>query len=82
MTSLVTCKDFLSELSDYLDDSVQGNLRQELEAHLQECPNCYVVCDTTKKTIQIYRGTEPMPVPAEVHARLLAAVRRKAAAAC
>lgn len=80
MTSLVTCKDFLSELSDYLDESVQGSLRQELEAHLKECPNCYVVCDTTKKTIQIYRGTEPMPVPVEVHDRLLAAVRRKAAA--
>jgi anti-sigma factor RsiW len=80
MTSLVTCKDFLSELSEYLDDSVQGTLRQELETHLKECPNCYVVCDTTKKTIQIYRGSEPVPVPTEVHARLLAALRRKTAA--
>ena len=67
MTSLVTCKDFLNELNDYLDDTVQGEVRQELEHHLSECPNCYVVCDTTKKTIQIYRGTEAYPIPSEVH---------------
>jgi anti-sigma factor RsiW len=76
---LVTCKDFLNELSDYLDDSVQGDIRAELEKHLSECPNCYVICDTTRKTIEIYRGTEVLPVPPEVHERLLAAVRKKAA---
>lgn len=77
MTSLVTCKDFLNELNDYLDDSVEGEVREELEHHLSECPNCYVVCDTTKKTIQIYRGTEAYPMPAEVGERLAAALRSK-----
>jgi anti-sigma factor RsiW len=77
MTSLVTCKDFLSELSDYLDDSVSPEVRKELEQHLGECPNCWVVCDTTKKTIQIYRGVDPYPVPAGVHDRLLAVLNKK-----
>jgi Putative zinc-finger len=77
MTSLVTCKDFLNELNDYLDDTVEGEVRQELEHHLSECPNCYVVCDTTKKTIQIYRGTEAYPMPADVQERLRAALRAK-----
>jgi len=74
---LVTCKDFLNELSEYLDDSVQGDVREELEHHLSECPNCYVICDTTKKTIQIYQGTEAYPIPAEVHDRLEQALRSK-----
>ncbi len=77
MTSLVTCKDFLNELSEYLDETVDGSVRQELEQHLSECPNCYVVCDTTKKTIAIYRGSEQYPIPGEVHQRLLAALRQK-----
>ncbi len=77
MTSLLTCKDFLNELNDYLDDTVQGSVRQELEEHLSECPNCYVICDTTKKTIQIYRGAEAYPIPAGVHQRLVEALKSK-----
>jgi hypothetical protein len=75
---LVTCKDFLNELNDYLDETVEASVKQELEQHLSECPNCYVICDTTKKTIQVYRGTEPYPMPPEVHQRLLSALYRKA----
>lgn len=74
---MVTCKDFLNELNDYLDETVEASVKQELEQHLSECPNCYVICDTTKKTIQIYRGTEPYPMPPEVHQRLLSALHRK-----
>jgi len=74
---LVTCKDFLDELNDFLDETVEASVKQELEQHLSECPNCYVICDTTKKTIQIYRGTEPYPMPPEVHQRLLSALHRK-----
>jgi len=74
---LVTCKDFLNELNDYLDERVEASVRHELEQHLSECPNCYVICDTTKRTIQIYRGAEPYPIPPEVHQRLLSALYRK-----
>ncbi len=77
MTSLVTCKQFLDELNDFLDESVQGEVRKELEDHLNECPNCWVVCDTTKKTIQIYRGVDPYPMPQGVHERLVEALRKK-----
>ena len=74
---MITCKDFLSELNEYLDEECRDEARKELEQHLSECPNCYVICDTTKKTIQIYRGTEPYPMPPEVHQRLLSALHRK-----
>jgi anti-sigma factor RsiW len=77
MTPLVTCKDFLNELNDYLDESLEAGVRRELEEHLSECPNCFVICDTTKRTIQIYRGTDPYPIPSEVHQRLLSALRTK-----
>jgi hypothetical protein len=35
------------------------------------------VCDTTKKTIQIYRGVDPYPIPSGVHERLLAVLHKK-----
>lgn len=77
---MLTCKDFLKELSDYLDESLDAEVRAKLEQHITECPNCWVITDTTRKTIQIYKGMEPYPIPTEVEARLMKALERKMAA--
>jgi anti-sigma factor RsiW len=78
---LLTCKDFLAELTDYLDENTDAELRAKLEKHISECPNCWVVCDTTRKTIAIYKGHEKACcVPEEVQKRLMAAMERKQAA--
>jgi anti-sigma factor RsiW len=77
---LLTCKQFLEELSDFLDESVDAEIRSKLEEHIMECPNCWVICDTTKKTVQIYKGMEPYRVPEDVERRLMAALERKMAA--
>jgi hypothetical protein len=67
-------------LNEYLDESVDSEVRSKLEQHMSECPNCWVITDTTKKTIQIYKGMEPYPIPADVESRLMAALERKLAA--
>ncbi len=77
---MLTCKQFLEELSDYLDENVDPEVRAGLEKHIAECPNCYVICDTTKKTIKIYKGMDPHPIPEEVESRLLSALEKKMAA--
>ncbi len=80
MTFLLTCKEFMQELSDYLDATVDAELRRKLEVHISECPNCFVILDTTKKTIEVYKGVQPQPIPPEVHVRLMKAVEKKMAA--
>ena len=77
---MLTCRDFLAELSDYLDERIDAELRAKLERHIAECPNCWVIADTTKKTIQIYKGMDPVPIPAEVESRLMNALEKKMAA--
>jgi anti-sigma factor RsiW len=77
---LLTCKQFLEELTDYLDESLDADVREKLEKHIAECPNCWVICDTTRKTVEIYRGMDPYPIPTEMHSRLLAAIQKKKAA--
>ena len=77
---MLTCRDFLAELSDYLDERIDAELRAKLERHITECPNCWVIADTTKKTIRIYRGMEPCPIPEEVESRLMKALEKKMAA--
>jgi len=76
---LLTCKQFLEELTDYLDEKTDPELRQKLEQHISDCPNCWVICDTTKKTIQIYKGMDPVSIAPDIHDRLMAALEQKMA---
>ncbi len=75
--SLLTCNQFMDELSEYLDEDVEGGLRKELEAHVAQCPNCWVMVDTTKKTLKIYKGLEAEPLPDALKFRLMEAIHAK-----
>jgi len=79
---LLTCKEFLQELNEYLDETIDAGLRKQLETHITECPNCWVIFDTSKKTIQVYKGMEPQSVPKDVEERLMLALQKKMAAKC
>ncbi len=73
----MTCKDFLKELTDYLDGAIDTRTRAELEEHLLWCHNCHVICDTTQKTIQIYRDAQPYELPESLRSRLQKAILSK-----
>ena len=77
---MLTCKEFLNELSDYLDENVDAEIRAKLEQHITQCPNCWVVADTTKKTVRIYKGMETYPISPDIESRLIAALEKKMAA--
>ena len=77
---MLTCKQFLQELNDYLDPDIDSVTKVHLEAHVSECPNCFVIVDTTKHTLEVYKGMEPQTVPEDVKSRLWSALERKMAA--
>jgi len=76
---LLTCKQFLQELNDYLDPTGDPEMKRRLESHVTQCPNCFVIVDTTEKTLQVYKGIEPQTIPEDVKNRLLKALERKMA---
>jgi len=39
-----------------------------------------VVCDTTKKTIKVYKGMDACEIPSSIHDRLMLALEKKIAA--
>ena len=77
---MLTCKDFLKELSDFLDDTLDPSIRAALNKHVKECPNCWVILDTTQRTIKVYKGLEPQTIPPDIHTRLMTALQKKMAA--
>ena len=77
---MLTCKEFVDGISDFIDDEIAPDLRERLKKHITECPNCWVVYDTTKKTIQVFKGMEAQPLPEDVRSRLVQAVQKRMAA--
>ena len=69
------CKKIILEVSNYLDNEMDAALRQELEEHMGCCPECRIIIDTTRQTIQVFRGCEPYPLPQSLHNRLQQAIR-------
>jgi hypothetical protein len=76
---LLTCKEFLQELNEYLDETADQELKARLQDHVTECPNCFVVLDTTMKTIKVFKGLEAQEIPNDVHGRLMRAVEKRCA---
>jgi hypothetical protein len=74
---LLTCKQFLQELNEYLEKSLDPVEYADLQKHVNECPNCFVVCDTAEKTLKVFKGMECKPVPADIQARLMAAIQNR-----
>ena len=73
----MNCKEFLKELTDYLDGVIDQRLRADLEEHLIWCHDCHVVADTTKMTIEIYRNNEVYHLPDDLRSRLRDSVLQK-----
>ncbi len=76
---MITCKQFLRELNEFLDETVTEETKEHWRKHVDQCPNCFVIVDTTKKTLQVYKGTEPQELPSDVRSRLMDALERKIA---
>ncbi len=77
----MNCTDFLAKLTDYFDGQIDPALLAEVKAHLGTCRHCEVVVDTTRKTIDVYRGAQPYEFPEELSNRLRAAVMERCRAA-
>ena len=73
----MTCKEVLQQLSEYLDGELEAGLVQSLEQHLAGCHDCRIIVDTTRKTVEIFCNSEPLPLPAAVHERLMQALVAK-----
>lgn len=73
----MNCSDFLKELTDYLDGALDEHTKAELDEHLAWCHDCFVICNTTQKTIEIYRNSEVYELPDDLRARLRSAIMAK-----
>jgi predicted anti-sigma-YlaC factor YlaD len=72
---MLDCRQVLAELSNYLDDDVTVELARAITQHLARCHRCWVVYDTTRRTLQIVSDALPPATPVAVSERLHARLR-------
>jgi len=73
----MNCTDFLSQLTDYFDGQISPELLKEVRTHLGECDHCKVVLNTTRQTIEVYRGNEICDISDDLRERLHSAIMTK-----
>ncbi len=77
---MLDCRQVLSELSNYVDDEVTLELKRAIEEHLARCRRCWVLYDTTRRTLTIVTEHRAPATPREVSERLHTRLRQLFAA--
>jgi anti-sigma factor RsiW len=70
----VNCTDFLAKLTDYFDGHIDADLLAEVKEHIGSCHHCEVDVDTTRKTIDVYRGNQVYELPEDLASRMRVAI--------
>jgi hypothetical protein len=79
---MLTCKQFLEALNDFLAGTVDPEERESLQRHIDQCPNCWVVVDTAARTVRAYgemgdKGPEGTTIEEALERALRQGVDRK-----
>ena len=79
---MISCKDFITELGNLLDDNVASEIREQLKLHLAHCNTCQVLYDSTRKTLRIVTDSGSFEYPESIAEPLLNKIMDRIRAAC
>ena len=81
---MITCREFIEFLADYLAGALLPASQREFEFHLSDCPDCTAYLKSYQATMQLEKtafvdldAPVPIEVPEELIAGVLAARRRE-----
>lgn len=74
----MNCKELVYLLEDYLDGTMEGQLKEELDAHIAMCEPCLHFLETYGKTRVLCRQVTLDEIPPEFRERLRSFVMAKA----
>jgi anti-sigma factor RsiW len=77
MSMVIICRRYRISLSAYLENELDANRNRLLEKHLVDCPECVAVLETFRKTIALCRDLPLLPVPDELHSRIMRLLERE-----
>jgi len=79
---MISCRDFISELGNLLDDDVATEIREQLKIHLAHCNTCQVLYDSTRKTLRIVTESGSFEYPDPISEPLVSKVMDRIRSSC
>ena len=71
----MTCRELVELVTDYLEETLPGQDRMRLQAHLAECPYCEEYIAQMRRTVAALGRLPPQPVDPARQEELLDAFR-------
>ena len=68
----ITCIEVWREISNFIDDAVDPELRARMEAHFKVCKHCSAVLDGTRNVVKLVADGAEFEVPVDFGSRLYA----------
>lgn len=68
----MTCKDVWREVSNYVDNTISSEMREELEQHLSYCRHCTAIIDGVRNIVVLVADGRVFSLPSGFSARLKA----------
>jgi len=67
------CHERMRYINEYIDGDIDEDLCQEIERHLDHCPDCQIIVDTLTRTVKLYRNLAQthIDLPMDVEERLM-----------
>jgi predicted anti-sigma-YlaC factor YlaD len=71
------CADYIKDLNDYLDGTLDITLCHEIEEHVGHCQNCRIMIDTMKQTVILCRDGIEEKLPDTLESKLKKVLRAR-----
>jgi anti-sigma factor RsiW len=66
----ISCVEVWREISNYVDDDVEAELKARMELHFAKCKHCAAVLDGTRNAVRLFADGQWYPLPAGFGERL------------
>ena len=66
----ISCLEVWREISNYIDNDVEPELRARMEAHFKVCAHCTAILDGTRNVVKLVADGVEYPVPEGFSKRL------------
>jgi hypothetical protein len=66
----ISCIEVWREISNYIDDVVEPELRARMDAHFRVCKHCSAVLDGTRNVVKLIADGAEFEIPAGFGSRL------------
>lgn len=73
----ISCEDVWREISNYIDDAVDRELRQRMEEHFKGCEHCVAVLDGARNLVRLVGDDRTFEPPSGFSDRLKSVLTRK-----